>query len=150
MLTFVFMTPRNPFLSDRRGWGCRPGRRNRANVFRHFADKREVLFQGEVALRALLIKGVAEAAEPFQPFKSLLQAFRSIEPLLQANRPFMDLARSIFAETPSLQEREAAKIASLVRALAEALRGRGVSDQMALVRCADRDGYLVRSDSPLV
>ena len=70
---------------------CRAPRAARADVterifFCHFADKREVLFDGEGTLRAILTAGIAEAPATLGPLNTLLRVFRSIEPLLTANR----------------------------------------------------------------
>ncbi|MET8006618.1 helix-turn-helix domain-containing protein [Nonomuraea glycinis] len=40
---------------------------NERTFFRHFPDKREVLFDGEADLRATLIQAVAEAPDGLQP-----------------------------------------------------------------------------------
>ena len=44
--------------------------------FRHFTDKREVLFDDGGALRAILIEGVRAAPSDFGPWTTMLHAFR--------------------------------------------------------------------------
>jgi hypothetical protein len=57
---------------------------------------------------------------------ALLLAFRSVEPMLVANRPFSEPRQAVIAQTPALQERVLTKTAGLINALSGALRRRGV------------------------
>jgi AcrR family transcriptional regulator len=104
---------------------------NERTFFRHFPDKREVLFDGEADLRATLIQAVAEAPDGLQPLDMLLCAFREAERILERNRPFAEPRLRVIAMTPALRERDLAKAASLSDAVAEALRQRGVADRLA-------------------
>jgi AcrR family transcriptional regulator len=104
---------------------------NERTFFRHFADKREVLFDGEAALRAELVQSVAEAPDGLPPLDVLLGAFRKAGRILEDNRPFSEPRLAVIAATPALRERELAKHASLTDALTEALRRRGVGDRLA-------------------
>ncbi|MEV7043575.1 TetR family transcriptional regulator [Amycolatopsis sp. NPDC051061] len=99
---------------------------NERTYFRHFPDKREVLFDGEADLRDTMTQEVAEAPDGLTPFEVLLRAFRKAARILETNRPFSEPRLAIIAATPALRERELAKHASLSDALAEALRRRGV------------------------
>ncbi|MEV5750393.1 TetR family transcriptional regulator [Actinoallomurus sp. NPDC052308] len=104
---------------------------NERTFFRHFPDKREVLFDGEADLRAALTREVAEAPGGLQPLEILLCAFRKAGRILEDNRPFSEPRLELIAATPALRERDLAKAASLTDALAEALRQRGVTDRLA-------------------
>ncbi|AJP02451.1 TetR family transcriptional regulator [Streptomyces cyaneogriseus subsp. noncyanogenus] len=104
---------------------------NERTFFRHFPDKREVLFDGEADLRAALTQAVAEAPDGLQPLEVLLCAFRKAGRILEENRPFSEPRLAIIAVTPALRERDLAKAASLTEAVAEALRQRGVADRLA-------------------
>ncbi|MFD7134485.1 TetR family transcriptional regulator [Streptomyces sp. NPDC059894] len=104
---------------------------NERTFFRHFPDKREVLFDGEADLRAALMQEVAEAPDGLQPLEVLLCAFRKAGRILEDNRPFSEPRLAIIAVTPALRERDLAKAASLTDAVAEALRQRGVADRLA-------------------
>ena len=106
--------------------------------FRHFPDKREVLFDGEARLRVALTASIAEAPAGLGPLAVLLRAFRSIQPMLEGNRPYAKPRHEVISITPALSEREAAKTAALADALAEALRARGVTDVRAAL--ASRTG----------
>jgi AcrR family transcriptional regulator len=104
---------------------------NERTFFRHFPDKREVLFDGEADLRDELAHSVAEAPHDLEPLDVLLGAFRKAARILEENRPFSEPRLEIIAATPTLRERELAKAASLTDALADALRRRGVPDRLA-------------------
>ena len=95
--------------------------------YRHFADKREVLFDGEARLRDLLVASVADAPEDLAPLPTLLWSFRSAAPLLEGNRRVSEPLQRVIAATPALRERAQAKQAILTEALATALRDRGAS-----------------------
>jgi AcrR family transcriptional regulator len=104
---------------------------NERTFFRHFPDKREVLFDGEADLRAALMQAVAEAPDGLQPLEILLSAFRKAGRILEDNRPFREPRLAVIAVTPTLRERELAKAAMLTDAVAEALRHRGVANRLA-------------------
>lgn len=99
--------------------------------FRHFADKREVLFDGQDKLRELLTDTIAEAPVTLKPMEVLYRAFRSVEQSLEDNRPFSFPRQQVIASAPALQERELAKVAALAEALALALQQRGVDERLA-------------------
>lgn len=104
---------------------------NERTFFRHFPDKREVLFDGEADLRTTLMQTIADAPENLEPFEILLHAFGRAARNLEDNRAFRQPRRKIIAATPALRERELAKHALLVEAVAEALRRRGIGDDIA-------------------
>jgi AcrR family transcriptional regulator len=99
--------------------------------FRHFPDKREVLFGGEADLRAALVQEVADAPEGLPPLDVLLRAFRKAARVLEENRPFSEPRLELIGKTPALRERDLAKAAFLTDAVAEALRRRDVPDRLA-------------------
>ncbi len=99
--------------------------------FRHFPDKREVLFDGQGKLLAALTIAIAEAPAKLEAFEVLYRAFRSVVPLLEANRPFALPRQAVIASSPALQERELAKEATLAESLALALRQRGMEERLA-------------------
>jgi AcrR family transcriptional regulator len=99
--------------------------------FRHFADKREVLFGGAGALQDLLVRAVAGAPASAAPLDTVAAAFEAAGALLQERRVYALQRQSVIAANAELQERELIKLASLAAALAEALRRRGVADHAA-------------------
>jgi AcrR family transcriptional regulator len=84
--------------------------------FRHFADKREVLFGGEAELSAILVDAVAAAPAGLAPLPVLVRAFAAAVPLLVLNRPVAEQRARVIAVTPALQERAYAKTAALTDA----------------------------------
>jgi AcrR family transcriptional regulator len=99
--------------------------------FRHFADKREVLFAGADALEELLVSTVAEAPARLTPIEAAAAGVVAAGAFLQEGRAFSKQRQAIIAASPELQERELIKLASLASALADALRARGVEDPVA-------------------
>jgi hypothetical protein len=99
--------------------------------FRHFADKREVLFDGEAELRTILIDAITSAPSGLAPLPVLVQALSAAVPLLIANREIAERRAAIIAVTPALQERAYAKTAALVDALADAVVQRGTPPSTA-------------------
>jgi AcrR family transcriptional regulator len=96
--------------------------------FRHFADKREVLFGGGTALQDAILAGVREAVPARSPLEAVVAGFDAAGELLEGRRRFALARSAIIAANPSLQERELIKLASIAAAVADGLRERGVSD----------------------
>jgi AcrR family transcriptional regulator len=102
--------------------------------FRHFADKREVLFDGQHLLEEAFLGGVAAAepdASPMRTIESALDAAAAF--FSDERRSWSVLRQTIIDANPPLQERELLKLAGLARVMASALRDRGVpADAAAL------------------
>ncbi len=96
--------------------------------FRHFADKREVLFWGAGTLQELLVSTVASAPEAAAPIDAVAAALEAAGALLQERRESARQRQTVIAANAELRERELIKLASLASALADALRRRGVTD----------------------
>jgi AcrR family transcriptional regulator len=99
--------------------------------FRHFADKREVLFGGAGALQELLVSAVADAPGSLAPIDAVAAGLDAAAALLQQRREYSLQRQTIIAANAELQERELIKLASLASAIADALRQRGVKDPAA-------------------
>jgi AcrR family transcriptional regulator len=100
--------------------------------FRHFADKREVLFSGAGALQDLLVSKVDEAPAAVPPIEAITAALVAVATaMFEPRREFARQRQAIIAGHAELRERELIKLASLASAVAGALRGRGVSDPAA-------------------
>jgi AcrR family transcriptional regulator len=99
--------------------------------FRHFADKRDVLFGGAGALQESMVSAVAGAPDSATPIDAVAAGLEAAASILQERRPFARQRQSIIAANPELREREVMKLASLSAALAETLRARGVEDSAA-------------------
>jgi len=99
--------------------------------FRHFADKREVLFAGATALQELVVSAVSGTPEPAAPIDAAVAGVQAAAALLQEDREFARQRQAIIVGSAELRERELIKLASLSAAIAEALRGRGVPEPAA-------------------
>ena len=99
--------------------------------FRHFPDKKEVLFAGEAAFRETLTGAVTTAPGALAPLEALRWGLRTVSRQLEQYRPFSEMRQRVIAEAPALRERELAKAAALIGGLAEALQRRGVDGQEA-------------------
>lgn len=99
--------------------------------FRHFADKRDILFDREASVQAALTEAIASAPADLTPMQALLLAFHGMEAIYEDNRSFSAPRQAIIAATPALQERELTKIASMIAVLASALEQRGVDPKLS-------------------
>ena len=99
--------------------------------FRHFADKREVLFAGADRLQEQLVSTVANAPGPLAPIDAAIAGLEAAGALIQEGGELARQRQAIIASSAELRERELIKLASLAAALAEALRRRGVEDPVA-------------------
>ncbi len=99
--------------------------------FRHFADKREVLFGGAGGLQELLVNAVAAAPDSLAPIDAVAAGLDATGEVFQERREFSRQRQSIIAANADLQERELIKLASLAAAIADVLRRRGVGEPAA-------------------
>ncbi len=99
--------------------------------FRHFADKREVLFAGAGELQELLVSTAANAPDGLAPIDAAATAIEAAGAAIQEGGELPRQRQAIIAASPELQERELIKLASLASALADALRRRGVAEPAA-------------------
>jgi AcrR family transcriptional regulator len=95
--------------------------------FRHFADKREVLFHGGSELGDQLAAAVAAAPPELPALDVVITAVESLAPFFDERRAHSARRYRIIQATPELQERELTKNVSLVRVVAEALQQRGIA-----------------------
>ena len=99
--------------------------------FRHFADKREVLFYGMEMLRDRLVRAVADAPAPATAMEAVSAAFEAAGAVLQENPERVRLRDTIVSANAELRERELIKLAALASAVAGALRDRGIPEPAA-------------------
>ncbi len=99
--------------------------------FRHFTDKKEVLFAGAQGLHDLFVTSVLEAPASATPIEAVAIALEAAGSRFNPNHAFSLQRQRIIDGSAELQERELIKLASLAAALGEALRQRGVADPTA-------------------
>ena len=101
--------------------------------FRHFADKREVLFDGSHSLEKAFTSAAAEAPADASALDAAVAGVRAGAALLENERG-LERARArsrIVAANAELLEREMVKMAALAASLAETLEERGASESSA-------------------
>jgi AcrR family transcriptional regulator len=96
--------------------------------FRHFADKREVLFAGSSELQDGLVAALEKAPPEATPMQAVAAALDAASEYLGQNRAFSRQRQAIINSHADLRERELIKMARLAEALAEGLRRRGVPE----------------------
>src|SRR3979411_702147 len=77
--------------------------------FRHFADKREVLFWGAGALHELLVSAIANGPESVAPIDAVAAALETAGALLQERRDLARQRQAVIVANTELQERELIK-----------------------------------------
>jgi AcrR family transcriptional regulator len=96
------------------------------SFFRHFADKREVLFYGTDSVRDLLVRAIADAPSSAAPMDAVTAALRVVADMVQENPETARLRNAVVSASAELRERELIKLAELAAAMAGALRERGI------------------------
>jgi AcrR family transcriptional regulator len=105
----------------------RAGGLTKMTFFRHFSDKREVLFAGQDTHSRLLADAIATApamATPLQAVAAALDAITST--FTEDRREFATRLVAVIAGNSELRERAAFKRIGLTEAMREALEKRGV------------------------
>src|SRR5690349_2553569 len=96
--------------------------------FRHFADKREVLFAGSAFLEGELVRALEAAPESAPPMRAVAAALDAAAVALGQRHEHSRQRKSIIDAHAELRERELIKFAALSAALAGGLRRRGVPE----------------------
>ena len=99
--------------------------------FRHFADKREVLFGGSAALQDELLRALAELPPALPAIAAVRIAVEAMSAFMHGRRAYARERQRLVAAHADLQERELIKRATLTAALAAALGQRGVPEPAA-------------------
>ncbi|NNC12736.1 TetR family transcriptional regulator [Planctomonas sp. JC2975] len=98
--------------------------------FRHFSDKREVLFDGSHELEQVVVRGLEESPSSV-PLEMVADGFAAAAPFFDERREWSKKRSAVISAEGSLLERELLKLSTMGAAITEALRGRGVGDRDA-------------------
>lgn len=96
--------------------------------FRHFPDKREVLFDGSHRLQDTVDAAIASAPADLSPLDAALAGMAATAANFNEIREHALRRAAIVAANPSIQERELLKLAGMAEATARALRKRGAGE----------------------
>jgi len=101
--------------------------------FRHFSDKREVLFSGSEELQRLWLQGIAAATAGATALEIVADGLDPVAEMFAERHEFARMRAQIIAANPELQERELIKLQNLAGAIRAALVGRGISANAAIL-----------------
>lgn len=105
--------------------------------FRHFADKREVLFAGEDGIPALVAGFLADAPPALAPMEVVTHGLRTVmAPLFEGRLDHLRTRRAVMAADEGLRERELRKLADLSDVIGRELRRRGTDEVTATLTAA--------------
>jgi AcrR family transcriptional regulator len=107
--------------------------------YRHFRDKREVVFAGEV--HRVLVSTLADAPAAMTAIEAVTEALLAAGAVLDERRDMTRRRQAVIAANPPLQQHEQVKYATIVADMADTLRGRGVDPSSA--RLAAEAGVVV-------
>ena len=99
--------------------------------FRHFADKREVLFDGSAHLERRAVEAIVSAPPSSSPVEAVGLGMVAGAAPLEEGLDHARLRAAAIASHTSLQERELLKLATLTAAATAALHERGVPEPAA-------------------
>lgn len=95
--------------------------------FRHFTDKREVLFAGEDDVPAQIARLMADAPASLTPMTLIVEGLQTFAATrFEGRREQLRLRRAVIQADESLRERELRKLSALGDALSAGFRDRGV------------------------
>lgn len=109
--------------------------------FRHFADKREVLFGASSELEAISLAALEAAPATAPALEAVVLALDAAAELIRGDRDFARKRQQVIMANTELRERELTKLASMALTLTGGLRRRGVDDREA--RLAAETGVVV-------
>src|SRR5688572_8487190 len=96
--------------------------------FRHFADKREVLFAYQAELPTVVSNVLADAAGTLDPMAVITQGLQTIAAELESEREYVRIRRGIIETDDGLRERELRKQSVLSDAVTRVLLERGADE----------------------
>lgn len=101
--------------------------------FRHFSDKREVLFAGGEVLETEMVRAIDGALPKMSAMDAMAVGLKAICEHIPSSREHARRRSAMIHANAELQERERNKLASLALAAAAALQKRGVNEPTAML-----------------
>ncbi len=107
----------------------------RSTFFRHFGDKREILFGGQDGLAARLAEGIEKAPSKQTALEAIETAFTDVAEIwfTPERRDLAPRRISVIESNPDLAERELLKRRGITNAITGALRSRGIEEPFTTV-----------------
>jgi len=100
--------------------------------FRHFADKREVIFGRQETFQGGFVEHIASGEVGGPPLAIVAAAVTAAADFFRDERlPYSRHRQAVVDSHPELRERELLKMAALAGAIAQALRERGIAEPAA-------------------
>jgi AcrR family transcriptional regulator len=108
---------------------------NRSTFFRHFGDKREILFGGQDGLASRFAESIQSAPTRHTALEAIEVGFADIAAVwfTPERRDLAPRRISVVASNPELAERELLKRRGITNAIAAALRSRGIEEPSTTV-----------------
>ena len=94
--------------------------------FRHFADKREVLFSGQDVLTDIVVAALADVPAAAPALDAATAALEASAAMFAERRAGARVRQAVIEAHPELRERELIKLAGLASRIADGLADRGV------------------------
>ncbi len=102
--------------------------------FRHFADKREVLFARDEEIPALIARLMADAPASFGPMLVIAQGLETVAATrFEGQLAYLRTRRGIIEADEGLRERELRKLSVLAEAIRQGFRDRGLDELSAVL-----------------
>jgi len=102
--------------------------------FRHFADKRAVLFAGDEELPALVARLVADAPASLSPMMLIAYALETVAATkFEGQLAYLRTRRAVIQADEGLRERELRKLSALSDAISQGFRDRGLDDLASIL-----------------
>lgn len=99
--------------------------------FRHYADKREVLFASGEEMERRIVDAVAAAPAGATPIEAAAAGLEAAAAMLEGRPEQVRRRHAVISASAELRERELMKLAGYAAALTGVLRARGVEDTAA-------------------
>lgn len=99
--------------------------------YRHFADKREVLFPDSSPLTTGFLEALDRVPRSASPMATVAAVLDASAGIFADRHDYSRKRQAVIAANAELREREAVKLARLADTLAEGLRARGVAEPAA-------------------